>query len=121
MPGPRLRLLFLLCVLVVLGLASRQVPFLPAQTGDALWAMTLYCFLRLLFPQQGVGRMAFVSLCLAFLVEFQQLLRWPWLVSLRSTWLGHMCLGQGFLWTDLIAYTLGILLLYLFFTLTTDS
>ena len=37
---------------------------------------------------------------------------WPWLVSFRSTFIGHMMLGQGFLWIDLLAYLIGISLIY---------
>ena len=31
---------------------------------------------------------------------------------IRSTFLGHMLLGQGFLWSDLLAYTIGIAVIY---------
>jgi hypothetical protein len=31
-----------------------------------------------------------------------------WINKLRATWPGHMILGQGFLWSDLVAYTLGV-------------
>jgi hypothetical protein len=33
-------------------------------------------------------------------------------VSFRSTFIGHMMLGQGFLWIDLLAFLIGISLIY---------
>ena len=49
----------------------------------------------------------------SYCVEFSQLIRWPWLVEFRSTTIGHLMLGQGFLWSDLIAYMIGIQLFYI--------
>ena len=108
------RIIYLLCICVLtfLGLSSRSVPLLPSQTGDALWAMTLFSFLRFLFIDKKLSTIAWASLIIAFLDEFSQLIQWPWLVSVRSTWLGHMILGQGFLWQDLVAYTVGIEVMY---------
>lgn len=108
------RIIYLLCICVLtfLGLSSRSVPLLPSQTGDALWAMTLFCFLRFLFIDKKLGTIAWASLIIAFLDEFSQLIQWPWLVDVRNTWLGHMILGQGFLWQDLVAYILGIGVMY---------
>ncbi|GAA6770667.1 hypothetical protein AAGS39_14120 [Flavobacterium sp. CGRL2] len=31
-----------------------------------------------------------------------------WIVELRKTLFGRYVLGQGFLWTDILAYTFGI-------------
>ncbi len=109
------RIIYLLCIclLTFLGLTSRSVPFLPSQTGDTLWAMTLFCFLRFLFIDNSLSTIAWASLTLSFLDEFSQLIQWPWLVSIRNTWFGHMLLGQGFLWQDLVAYMVGIALMYL--------
>lgn len=104
----RLYYLVSILFLIVMGLLSRRIPFLPAETGDALWAMTLFCFLRFVFERWRLCHVATISLSLAYLVEFSQMIRWSWLVSARSTMLGHLLLGQGFLWVDLFAYTLGI-------------
>ena len=56
---------------------------------------------------------AVTALITSYAVEFSQMLSSEWLVKLRSTFLGHMLLGQGFLWIDLIAYTIGIIIIYL--------
>ena len=99
-------------VLIPLGLLSRQVDALPDATGDALWEMMVFCFWRILLVNRALKAVALVALAHAYLVEFSQLLTFPWLVSFRNTFIGHMMLGQGFLWIDLIAYTLGVLIIY---------
>lgn len=98
---------------VLLGLASRRYAAgLPAwvglYAGDALWALLLVWLLSLLRPAWPLGRVALVAGGLATAVEFSQLCQWPWLVTLRHTWWGHLVLGQGFLVSDLWCYAVGI-------------
>ena len=50
------------------------------------------------------------ALAFASAVECSQLLAFDWLVSLRHTTLGALVLGQGFLWSDLVCYTAGVML-----------
>ena len=99
-------------VLIPLGLYSRHITWLPKETGDALWAMMVFCFWRIILVKSKLRTVAIVSLAHSFIVEFSQLLRWQWLVSFRNTFVGHMMLGQGFLWTDLVAYMIGITIIY---------
>ena len=75
--------------------------------------MALYLALRFCWPRFSLKKIALVALVLSFLDEFSQLLQWPWLVQFRSGTLGHLLLGQGFEWTDLLAYSLGIGLILL--------
>lgn len=102
-------------VLIPLGLYSRHLKWIPEETGDALWAMMVFCLWRIILVKQSLRLVAIISLTHSFLVEFSQILRWSWLVSFRSTFIGHMMLGQGFLWTDLLAYLIGILLIFCLF------
>ena len=102
-------------VLIPLGLYSRHITWLPKETGDALWAMMVFCFWRIILVKSKLRIVAIVSLAHSFIVEFSQLLRWQWLVSFRNTFVGHMMLGQGFLWTDLVAYMIGITFIYWLF------
>jgi len=114
----RLIYLVCICVLIALGLASRKAYWLPNETGDALWAMTLFCFLRCLFANARLRTIASACLGICIVVEFAQLIQWHWLVTLRSTWLGHMILGQGFSWWDLLAYIVGVVAMYLIAAVT---
>ncbi len=102
-------------VLIPLGLYSRHLKWIPEETGDSLWAMMVFCLWRIILVKQSLRLVAIISLTHSFLVEFSQILRWSWLVSFRSTFIGHMMLGQGFLWTDLLAYLIGILLIFCLF------
>ena len=97
-----------IAVLIPLGLWSRQIDSIPNETGDALWAMMVFCIWRIILHRKQLMTIAIVSLISSYLVEFSQLITWPFLVEFRKTFIGHMMLGQGFLWVDLLAYTIGI-------------
>ena len=109
----RIGYLIALALIIVSGLLSRKVDWLPEETGDALWAVMVYCLLRVIFPMTRLLYIALCSLAVSYCVEFSQLIRWPWLVEFRSTTIGHLMLGQGFLWSDIASYTIGIVLFYL--------
>lgn len=109
----RIGYLITLALIIVSGLLSRKVDWLPEETGDALWAVMVYCLLRVIFPMTRLLYIALGSLAVSYCVEFSQLIRWPWLVEFRSTTIGHLMLGQGFLWSDIASYTIGIVLFYL--------
>ena len=110
----KLRIFYLsgIAVLIALGLLSRRVKFVPAACGDALWAMMVYCCFRIVLIRKPMVISAAAALIASFAVEFSQMLKPDWLVKIRSTFLGHMLLGQGFLWSDLLAYTIGIAVIY---------
>ena len=110
----KLRICYLagIAVLIALGLLSRRVKFVPAACGDALWAMMVYCCFRIVLISKPMIISAVAALITSFAIEFSQMLTPDWLVKIRSTFLGHMLLGQGFLWSDLLAYTIGIAVIY---------
>ena len=99
--------------LIALGLLSRRINGIPDACGDALWAMMVFCCWRIVLVLRPLKKVAVVALITSYLVEFSQILSFDWLVRLRSTFLGHMLLGQGFLWIDLLAYTIGIIVIYI--------
>lgn len=75
--------------------------------GDVLYAVMVYFGARFLILNLQTIHRILLPLGFCFLIEFQQLANWSWLVSIRDTTLGHYVLGQGFLWSDLLCYTLG--------------
>ena len=109
----RLQYASAIIALIALGLLSRRINGIPDACGDALWAMMVFCCWRFVLVSRPLKTVAVVSLITSFLVEFSQILSFDWLVRLRSTFLGHMLLGQGFLWIDLLAYTIGIIVIYI--------
>lgn len=108
------RLLYLggAILLIALGLLSRRISLIPDVVGDALWAMMVFCFWRIILARQRLIYAGIAALVTAYSIEFLQLWTPEWLIGIRSTFLGHMILGQGFLWTDLLAYAVGIGIIY---------
>lgn len=104
---------FVLALLTVgLGFASRRFPgsipdFVKLYAGDALWAMLAFWVLAFLFPRADTLALFFGALFISFAAEASQLYRTPWLDAMRSTRLGALVLGQGFLLSDLASYTVG--------------
>ena len=103
-------------LLIPIGLISRRIGWIPTETGDALWAMMVFCLWRIVLHNKKLPTVAIVSLAHCYLVEFSQMITWRWLVSFRQTFIGHMMLGQGFLWIDLLAYSIGIIVIYMIFS-----
>lgn len=52
--------------------------------------------------------MAGLALAVSYAVEFPQLYQGAWAQAVRSTSIGHLALGSGFDWLDLVAYTIGV-------------
>lgn len=109
----RLRASYLLAlgVIVVLGLLSRRMAWLPNSAGDMFWAMMVFCIIRLVFVRWRNMSVGAGALIISFFVEFSQLIQWGWLCRFRSTLVGHLLLGQGFMWEDLVAYFVGVILM----------
>lgn len=107
----------LACLTMLLGLASRRYGhWLPwwagAYAGDALWALLVYWLVGLLRPCWRSRGVASAAWCFAVAIEVSQLYYAPWLDALRHTTLGSLVLGQGFIWSDISCYTVGVLVGY---------
>ena len=81
--------------------------------GDTLYAVMVYFGMRLLFINNNFVMTILLALVFCFCIEFLQLYRAEWLLAIRRTTLGHYALGQGFIWSDLVYYTLGITIAFL--------
>jgi hypothetical protein len=100
-------------VVIALGLASRKFAglfpiFVGNYPGDALWALTAYLVIAFVVPSMPVWKLAVVALLASYAVEFSQLFHAPWINDIRGTRAGHLLLGQGFDWLDLVAQTVGV-------------
>ena len=93
---------------ILIGIVSRQLQFLPLCIGDGLYAVMAYFELRFLMITIKYQITAIAALLYCYVIEGLQLYRAEWLVSLRNTTLGHYALGQGFSWSDIIAYSIGV-------------
>jgi hypothetical protein len=105
----------LLGATILLGLATRAWPsafptLVARYGGDTLWAAMLVWLLALLRPTSAARTRGLLALGIAGLVEVSQLAQGPWIAAVRETRLGALVLGQGFLWSDLLCYALGVTL-----------
>ena len=104
-------LLFLLTI--GLGLVSRKINYLFPDyinlvLGDAIWAMMIYLGVCLIFCKLTIIHTALVSIFLCYLVEISQLYHEHWVDGIINTTLGGLVLGFGFLWSDILAYSIGV-------------
>jgi hypothetical protein len=67
----------------------------------------------MLFLNLNLKKTAILGLLFCFCIEFLQLYRAEWILAIRRNTLGHYALGQGFLWSDLGFYILGITIAFL--------
>jgi len=100
-------------LIILIGLPARIfnqfLPFWYVQYfGDFLWAMLIY-FLYCLIFKVSTLKAGIYALTTTYLIETSQLFHPPWLQALRSFKPCALILGFGFLWSDIICYTLGIL------------
>ena len=98
---------------VILGLCSRRYArllpdFVAAYAGDTLWALTAFLGIGILFPRWTTLRAGVAALLFAFAIEGSQLYHSAWLDQIRHTRVGGLILGYGFLWSDLLCYSVGI-------------
>lgn len=107
------RLAFVWLMVVGIGLASRTVarPWSPEWMllygGDALWAAALYGVLLMVRRRARPNQMLILTYAFSCLVELSQLYQAPWIDQIRHTMPFNFILGQGFLWSDLVAYAVG--------------
>lgn len=102
----------LVLIVIALGITSRKIEGVPTFFGDTLYAVMIYFGLRMLFVNLNIQKTAFFALLFCFSIEFLQLYDAKWMLEIRRTSLGHYVLGQGFLWSDLGYYTIGIIIAY---------
>lgn len=115
MQKERNRIIYFILILavIILGLGSRHFSgYLPKWVhlylGDILWALMIFFIFGFLFNRKNTFWIAVVSLLFCFSIEFSQLYQAQWINEIRYTTIGGLVLGYGFLWSDLLAYTVGI-------------
>jgi hypothetical protein len=108
--------LLLALFFIFFGLATRYTSAFPAaiavHLGDMCWASMAYFLIRFLFYQTPIYVTVVVSFIFCFGIEVSQLYQSDLINMLRETLMGGLILGRGFLWIDLVRYTVGILLAF---------
>ena len=97
---------------IAVGLASRRfgasLPVVRLYAGDALWAAAVYFAAATIWPRARIAHLAIGALAFSFAIETSQLFHASWIDGIRSTRVGALVLGFGFLWSDLVCYTAGV-------------
>ena len=112
MPNNRNRIqwFFLIVITIGIGLFSRS-RFIPEciypYLGDVLYAVMYYFIFGFLFPEMKSGKVLLLSILTCYAIELLQLYQADWIEQLRRYKIGGLILGFGFLWSDMVAYTIG--------------
>ena len=100
----------------MLGLASRtntahnHLPtFVTQFAGDTLWAFMVYWMFAAAFVNWRPPRSAALASCFSVCIEFSQTIIADWLETIRNLPGMRLVLGYGFLWSDVVCYTVGVL------------
>jgi hypothetical protein len=70
----------------------------------------IYFICRFLFISKKIKFAVLISLLFSYGIEFSQLYKAQWIDNLRHTLFGRLVLGDTFLWSDLLCYTVGVAL-----------
>lgn len=79
--------------------------------GDVLYATLFFYLLSIAFPKKSALWRALWALA-CYVIELLQLYKAPWIEVIRNNKLGGLILGHEFLWSDLLAYFIGVSLGY---------
>ena len=108
----RLLYLILTIIVMILGLLSRKIENLPeiisSYSGDILWALMVFLIIAFIFNKKSTIFTISWAIIFSYSIEISQLYHAPWIDAIRNTTLGGLILGFGFLWSDLVCYTIGI-------------
>ena len=97
---------------IIVGLLSRRTDIIPLCFGDLFYATMIYFIIHFLLIEMEEIKIMLLALLFCSCIEFLQLYDANWMVAIRHTLMGKYILGQGFLWSDIIAYIGGILLAF---------
>lgn len=108
----RIRIIYLILIIItiLLGLLSRTeiVPkIIYPYLGDYLYSLMCFFIIAFLFNKMRPIQVALISILVCYSIEILQLYQADWIENIRNYKLGGLLLGHGFLWSDLVSYTLG--------------
>ena len=82
-------------------------PLVVKYGGDVFWATAFLFLLRTFFPSVKLLQLVIWNFSLGVIDELSQLYHGPVAVAVRSTYIGRLMFGVGFLWSDIICYAIG--------------
>lgn len=113
----RLWLLGLIVFLIPLGAFTKYydgaaVLWVKYHFGDVLYEIFWSLLGALLFPQAALKKIVTIVFATTCVLEFLQLWHPPFLITIRSTFIGHAILGSHFDLWDFVYYALGCVIAY---------
>ena len=106
----RIAYLRLIIITILVGLVSRTnltPKLIYPYAGDFFYALMVFFIIGCLIPQMKTLKIALISIGICYTLELFQLYQSEWINTIRNHKLGGLILGYGFLWSDIISYTLG--------------
>ncbi|RDI14563.1 DUF2809 domain-containing protein [Flavobacterium sp. AG291] len=82
--------------------------------GDILYAFMMFYIVSFCVPHKNIKARAVAALLICYCIEVLQLYQAEWITAVRQTIPGKLLLGSGFLWSDILAYTIGVIAAFLF-------
>ena len=112
----RLNWVYLLLAAVIFGLEVLIAlfvhdKFVRPYVGDFLVVIFLYCLVRA-FLKVSVLQACIGVLLFSYFIEIMQYFDWVTRLGLQDNRLARIVMGVTFEWHDLLAYTLGVMLVY---------
>ncbi|GLU55587.1 ribosomal maturation YjgA family protein [Dyadobacter frigoris] len=100
-------------LVISFGLFSRKIAYqLPEQVnlylGDSLWALMIFLITGFIFNKTPTFQILAIAIFFCYMVELSQLYHADWIDNIRNTTLGGLILGYVFLWSDILAYSIGV-------------
>lgn len=102
-------LCFGICILIVNSLSNYQ--FIRGFMGDVLVNILIYCFIKI-FIDINPFKLCIFILLFSYAIEFLQYLRFIDYIGLEQSRIARIIFGATFDFRDLIAYTIGITIIY---------
>ena len=100
----------LIIITIIIGILSRTnlIPeLIYPYVGDFFYALMFFFIIGFLFPNMKTLKIALISISICYIIELFQLYQSDWINNIRNNKLGGLILGFGFLWSDIVSYTLG--------------
>lgn len=105
----RLYYLFLIGMVVILGLLSREFFIdLPKDIGDILWGLMIFLLMGFIFRDKPTVNIMVFSIIFSIGIEVAKLYHAPWIDTFRYTRIGGLILGYAFSWNNILCYIMGI-------------
>ncbi|RXM52274.1 MULTISPECIES: DUF2809 domain-containing protein [unclassified Chryseobacterium] len=109
--------IFIFLIEVLIATKLKDIFFVRAYLGDVIVVILLYTLVKSFFRINN-EKLIWGILVFSFFVEFAQYFNIAEKLGFRPGSLMYIVIGNSFSWIDILCYTVGCLLLYLFVTMT---